>query len=230
MSYQVFAFFMGMLGSLHCLAMCGPLMLAMPATRSSKWVMLANTLGYQVGRTLMYGLLGLIVGIIGHSIDAAVWQQGMSIVIGLLLMGMGFFSIWGKHIQRIDQMQQMLVRPVIKWIGYWLHRPGGHLMVGMLNGMLPCGMVYIALAAALNAETAQGGGTFMLLFGLGTWPAMLSASVLGNILKRHIRIHVATWLPIISLLMGGWFILRGAGLDIPFMSPLIYPDGSVTCK
>lgn len=230
MNYHVFAFFMGLLGSLHCIAMCGPLLLAMPADRPAKWRAFVNTLGYQVGRTLMYGFLGLIVGVIGHSVGAVGWQQGMSMTIGLLLIGMGFLSIAGKRFQKITRMQQALVHPVISWIGYWLHRPGGHVMVGMLNGLLPCGMVYMALAAALSAETVQGGGLFMVLFGLGTWPAMLSVAVVGNIMKRRIRINIASWLPIICLLMGGWFMLRGASLDIPFLSPIIYPEGAVTCK
>ncbi|GGC19100.1 hypothetical protein GCM10011386_08710 [Parapedobacter defluvii] len=230
MNYLVFAFFMGLLGSLHCIAMCGPLLLAMPADRPSKWTTLGNTLIYQLGRTLMYGLLGLVVGFIGHSINVSGWQQGMSLSIGLLLIGIGVFSISGKHVHRVARMQQFLMRPVIRWIGYWFHRPGGHFIVGILNGLLPCGMVYMALVAALNTETIQGGGTFMLLFGVGTWPAMLSAAIVGNFLKRHVRINLAAWLPIICLVMGGWFMLRGAGLDIPFLSPLIHPEGAITCQ
>src|SRR5690606_34301715 len=101
--------------------------------------------------------LGLIMGLIGHSINMNGWQQGISIAIGLMLVGMGVFSISGQRFGRIARMQQALVNPVISWIGYWFHRPGGHFIVGILNGLLPCGMVYMALAAALNAETMQGG-------------------------------------------------------------------------
>ena len=230
MNYQVFAFFMGMLGSLHCLAMCGPLMLAMPATHSSKWQMFVNSLAYQVGRTFMYGLLGLSLGFLGHSINTVAWQQTVSLFVGFLLIAIGVFSISGKQIQQIGKIQQLLVGPIVKWIGYWLYKPGGHIVVGLLNGVLPCGMVYLALAAAVNAETAQGGGIFMLLFGLGTWPVMLSASLMGALLKRRVKLTIAYWIPLVSIVMGGWFILRGAGLDIPFMSPLIYPEGAVTCK
>ena len=178
----------------------------------------------------MYGGLGLIIGIIGHSMVANEWQQAVSIGTGILLAGIGLATLFGRHFQRVIRVQQVVVKPIINWIGYWLHRPGGHFIVGVLNGLLPCGMVYMAMAAALNADSVHGAGMFMLLFGLGTWPAMLSVSVIGNIAKRRIRLNFAFWLPMIYLLMGGWFLLRGANLDIPYLSPLIYPAGAVMCN
>lgn len=228
MSYHALAFFMGLFGSLHCVAMCGPLTLAVPGARS-RWRQLSNALTYQLGRVAIYGLLGLAIGFAGHSVEIAGWQQGISIATGLLLIATGLFSIWGRRIRHVVRWQQAFVQPVITWIGYWLYQPGGHFMVGMLNGLLPCGMVYMALAAALSADTVQGSGLFMLSFGLGTWPAMLSVSLIGNIARRRMRFNLAFWLPMISLAMGGWFLLRGAGLDIPYLSPLIYPQGAVTC-
>ncbi|SKB44923.1 hypothetical protein SAMN05660226_01381 [Parapedobacter luteus] len=228
MSYHVLAFFMGLLGSLHCAVMCGPLVLAVPGPRS-RWKRLSNTLMYQSGRTMTYALLGLMMGVVGHSIEVAGWQQSISIATGILLVCMALFSLWGRRLRQVVHWQQTFVHPVVKWIGYWLQRPGGHFMVGMLNGLLPCGMVYMALAASLSADTLQGSGVFMLSFGLGTWPTMLAVSLIGSAVKRRMRFNAAFWLPMISLLMGGWFLLRGAGLDIPYLSPLIYPDGAVTC-
>lgn len=221
---------MGLFGSLHCVAMCGPLVLAFAAdNRSRSWRVLANTILYQVGRVGMYGVLGLAIGAIGHLLEIKDWQRGITLFTGLLLIGMGLFSLFGKRSHRLARLQQRLVAPLTRWVGYWLYRPGGHLVVGMLNGLLPCGMVYMALAAALSAESMQGSGLFMVMFGLGTWPAMLSVALLSSFVKTRIRFNFAFWLPIVFILMGGWFLLRGANLNIPYLSPLIYPEGAIVC-
>ncbi len=230
MSYYTLAFFMGLFGSLHCVAMCGPLVLAVSIDkRRPRWRMLVNTVLYQLGRVMMYGILGLVVGVIGHSFEIKGWQRGITLFTGLLLVGMGLFSLVGKRFHGFVRLQQRFVNPLTRWIGYWLYRPGGHVVVGMLNGLLPCGMVYMALAAALSATSVSGGGLFMLLFGLGTWPAMLSVSLMASFAKTRIRFNFAFWLPIICLLMGGWFLLRGANLNVPYLSPLIYPKGAIAC-
>jgi len=229
MSYHTLAFFMGLFGSLHCVAMCGPLMVALPLSHGARWKVGVQLLVYQVGRVSVYTLLGLLVGALGNSVGLRGWQQFLSLASGLLLIGIGIFTLWGRHVPAVARMQERVAAPLTRWIGYWLYRPGGYLVVGCLNGLLPCGMVYMALAAALNADSVQGGGLFMLLFGLGTWPAMLLTATMGSFLKRHIRVNTARWLPVFYLLMGGWFVLRGANLDIPMLSPLIYPEGAILC-
>lgn len=230
MSYHALAFFMGLFGSLHCVAMCGPLVLALSTGNPcAPWRTVINKIGYQVGRVAMYGLLGLAMGGIGHLFEIKGWQQGITIFTGLMLIGGGLFSLFGRRFHGLLRLQQRFMIPLTRWIGYWLYRPGGHLIVGMLNGLLPCGMVYMALAAALSADSVGNGGVFMLLFGLGTWPAMLSVSLLAGFAKTRIRINLAFWLPMIFLLMGGWFLLRGANLDVPYLSPLIYPKGAIVC-
>ncbi|WP_353126350.1 sulfite exporter TauE/SafE family protein [Parapedobacter pyrenivorans] len=230
MSYYTLAFFMGLFGSLHCVAMCGPLVLAFSDGQShSPWQVVSNKLRYQFGRVMVYGLLGLAIGGIGRVFEIKAWQQGVTLITGVLLVGMGLFTLFGKRFDSFSRLQQQLVGPLTRWIGYWLYRPGGHLVVGMLNGLLPCGMVYMALAAALSADSVGGGGLFMLLFGLGTWPAMLSVSLLGSFAKFRARFNFAFWLPMLCIVMGGWFLLRGANLNIPYLSPLIYPKGAIVC-
>lgn len=230
MNYLVFAFFMGLFGSLHCVAMCGPLVLAMPTGNTSRWLQFANSLRYHLGRVLVYGVFGLLIGLIGHSFGGQGWQRGLTLLTGTLLVGAGIFMIMGNRAQSGFRWQQRALASLARWIGYWLHRPGGHLIVGALNGLLPCGMVYMALAAALSSESVAGAGLFMVLFGLGTWPALLLVSIAGHTVKKSLRINMTTWLPIICLVMGGWFLLRGANLDVPYLSPLLYPEGAITCK
>lgn len=230
MSYLALAFFMGLFGSLHCVAMCGPLVLAFTTdSRNRSWQVFANAILYHVGRVGMYGLLGLAIGALGHVLEVKDWQRGITLFTGFLLVGMGLLSLFGKRFHRFIRLQQQFVAPLTRWVGYWLYRPGGHLVVGMLNGLLPCGMVYMALAAALSAASLQGSGMFMVVFGLGTWPAMLTVALIGSWAKTRIRFNFAFWLPVLCILVGGWFLLRGANLDIPYLSPLIYPKGAIVC-
>lgn len=230
MSYPLLAFFMGLLGSLHCAAMCGPLVLALPSSGVSQWSAFLNKLVYQAGRLMTYVLLGLLIASIGNAISFRGWQQGVSIGTGLLLILAGVFMFAGKYSIFLIRQQQTLLAPLVKRMGYWLYRPGGNLFAGMINGLLPCGMVYMALAGALSANSVWNGGFFMLFFGLGTLPMMLSISVFGNFVRRYIQFNMATWLPAMFVIMGCWFLLRGANLDIPYLSPLIYPEGAITCN
>jgi sulfite exporter TauE/SafE len=230
MSYQYLAFFMGLFGSLHCVAMCGPLVMALPLDpAASKWKLFANRVMYQFGRVSVYGVFGLLLGVLGASIALQGWQQALSIATGILLIAMALIQFFQRSLPTLIQWQQRLIQPLIKQMSKWLYRPGGSFFAGVLNGLLPCGMVYMALAAALNADTIWGAGNFMLFFGFGTLPLMLIFAFLGSYFKTRIRANFASWLPVLFLIMGVWFLLRGANLDIPFLSPMIYPDGAMNC-
>lgn len=229
MTSDYLAFFMGLFGSLHCVAMCGPLLLALPSVGESQWTKAKNRLVYQIGRILTYGFIGLLIGFIGIGVTMKGWQQVLSITTGIVLILIALFHFIGTQNSSILRIQQKLLAPLIKQMGYWLHKPGGSFMTGVLNGILPCGMVYMALATALNTGGALSGARFMILFGLGTLPLLLLTAIAGNIIKSKIPFRLSAWLPFLFLIMGSWFILRGANLDIPFLSPLIYPDGMILC-
>lgn len=230
MSADYLAFFMGLLGSLHCVAMCGPLLLVLPTSGKTDAKLFANRIVYQFGRIITYALFGLIIGTISVGAEYRGWQQAISILTGVTLIGMGLFTLLGHHSSKLISMQQKLFAPLYRKMGYWLYQPGGNFLAGVLNGFLPCGMVYMALATALSTGSTMAGGKFMLLFGLGTLPLMLVTGVAGSYIKKHIPFNLSSWLPFLFLIMGGWFILRGANLDIPYLSPLIYPEGMVTCN
>jgi len=229
MTSDYLAFFMGLFGSLHCVAMCGPLLLALPSVGENQWAKAKNRLVYQIGRILTYGVIGLFIGFIGIGISMQGWQQVLSIATGVALIFIALFHFLGTKNSSILKIQQKLLAPLIKQMGYWLHKPGGSFMTGILNGVLPCGMVYMALATALNTGSAVNGARFMILFGLGTLPLLLATAIAGNFIKSKIPFRLSAWLPFLFLIMGSWFILRGANLDIPFLSPVIYPSGMILC-
>ncbi|WP_312697968.1 sulfite exporter TauE/SafE family protein [Sphingobacterium mizutaii] len=229
MTYHYLAFFMGLLGSIHCAVMCGPLLLAVQAGQKISWKTTFNKLLYQSGRILTYGLLGLLLGILGNAATIQGWQQGFSLVTGIILFAIGLFYIFGKSSSKLAAIQTKAIQPFAKFMSKWLYRPGGSFVAGVLNGILPCGMVYMALASAVNADSLSNSFLFMLLFGLGTLPLLLVFSFAGNYPKRIFKTSFSTVLPILFLIMGAWFILRGANLDIPYLSPLLHMDGAMNC-
>lgn len=229
MTYHYLAFFMGLLGSIHCAVMCGPLLLAVQAGQGISWKTTFNKLLYQFGRILTYGLIGLFLGLLGNVASLQGWQQGFSLVTGILLFTIGLFYMFGKSSSKLAAIQTKAIQPFAKFMGKWLYRPGGSFVAGILNGILPCGMVYMALASAVNADSIWNSFYFMLLFGLGTLPLLLVFSFAGNFPKRIFKKGFSTVLPVLFILMGLWFILRGANLDIPYLSPLIHVDGAMNC-
>ncbi|MCT1532016.1 MULTISPECIES: sulfite exporter TauE/SafE family protein [Sphingobacterium] len=229
MTYHYLAFFMGLLGSIHCAVMCGPLLLAVQAGQQITWKTTFNKLLYQFGRILTYGLLGLLLGLIGNVASIQGWQQGFSLVTGIILFGIGLFYMFGKSSSKLASIQTKAIQPFARFMSKWLYRPGGSFVAGILNGILPCGMVYMALASAVNADSLSNSFVFMLLFGLGTLPLLLLFSFAGNFPKRIFKKGFTTVLPILFLVMGAWFILRGANLDIPYLSPLLQVEGAMNC-
>ncbi|MGJ1420407.1 sulfite exporter TauE/SafE family protein [Sphingobacterium spiritivorum] len=229
MTYYYLAFFMGLLGSLHCAVMCGPLLMAFQGGQQMSWTVVFNKILYQSGRILTYGLLGVVLGLFGNLASIQGWQQWMSLLTGSILIGIGLFHLYGKQNSKFAKWQTTFITPFAKLMGRWLYRPGGSFVAGILNGLLPCGMVYMALAAALNAATVSGSFMFMVLFGTGTLPLLLAVSFAGHFPKKIFKFNFNKWLPALYLLMGIWFMLRGANLDIPYLSPLIHMNGAAHC-
>lgn len=229
MTYFHLAFFMGLLGSMHCAVMCGPLLIAVQGGASVTWRNTCNKLLYQSGRIFTYGLLGLFFGLFGVLASMQGWQQRFSLITGVFLLVLGGLQIFAKRSSWISKVQSRAVQPFVRIMSRWLFSPGGTFLSGMVNGLLPCGMVYMALASAVNAASITDSFLFMLVFGLGTLPLLLLISFIGNSNTLFLKNNFANLLPILYLIMGCWFILRGANLDIPYLSPLLNVDGALNC-
>lgn len=229
MTYHYLAFFMGLFGSIHCAVMCGPLILALQGGQSFSWLQVLNKFLYQFGRIGTYGLLGLGLGLLGRFASFQGWQQSFSIVTGIILVAFAITYFFAKNSSVLAKWQTKAIQPFARTMGKWLYRPGGSIVAGVLNGVLPCGMVYMALASAMNSDTVIGSAQFMLLFGLGTLPLMIVFSMLSSFFSKIIKVKFAQLLPLLFLIMGIWFILRGANLNIPYLSPLLHIDGAIQC-
>lgn len=213
------AFLLGLLGSLHCAVMCGPLMLSLPIQKSSYLKSAFQLLLYQFGRILTYTVLGILVGWAGSSFTVFTNQKTLSLIIGVILVAFVILQFTGYYQNKLSAIQFKIVAPISKLMGKLFGLPFWGFFAGLLNGLIPCGMVYLALATALNTATIEGGGTFMFLFGLGTTPLMLMISLGGIYLKKYIRFDSRKLIPWFMLFIGTLFILRSADLGIPFLSP-----------
>lgn len=226
-------FTLGAAGSLHCIGMCGPLSLALPVSQFSAAKKFLSLLVYQAGRVITYSLIGLLFGLAGRRLYLAGYQQAFSIGIGVLLLVMALLYFGRRrnfHVRPLTRFYSIIQ----EMIGRVLRSPAGmgrFLLLGIANGLLPCGMVYIALAATLSFQELSESISFMAMFGLGTLPAMMLAgyadTLIGPVQRRSFR----KLIPVFITLMGVLLILRGLDLGIPFISPSLphSPGTSISC-
>ena len=217
----VLAFTLGLFGSLHCVGMCGPIALLIPLQGQRKGFRYLQLGAYFIGKTLTYALMGLLFGLVGEGVFIAEYQQEFSIFAGLLMILMGLFSLLHLRVKGLGN-------PLLKGFSLLKNALGkqlskktitSSLSIGFLNGFLPCGLVYTALFGALAMGNWRGSMTYMTAFGVGTIPLMLLLILLGDFLPLALRRRLNQWLPLVIILVGILFILRGLGLGIPYLSP-----------
>jgi sulfite exporter TauE/SafE len=214
-------FTLGAAGSLHCVGMCGPLSLALPVQHLSKTKKFFSLLLYQFGRIITYSAIGLLFGLAGRRIYISGYQQWFSIGMGLLVLTLAvLYFIQNKtvHLKFLNQFYfsiQKLISRLLKSIT----GPFGFLLMGIANGLLPCGMVYIALAATLSFTEIIQSVSFMAMFGAGTLPAMMMVAYADQLIKLEVRQTLRKAIPFFVVIMGVLLILRGLDLGIPFISP-----------
>jgi sulfite exporter TauE/SafE len=221
MSYQNLAFMIGLLGSIHCVGMCGPLAFAIPSVKPGWGYLILNKLSYQMGRIVSYCLLGILIGLAGEQIWLAGIQQGVSILSGLLILSAAASRLFRFSVGNPDSI---FIKPFNKVFGYALKHKANHLIIGIINGFLPCGFVYLALAGALNTGAVNSAVSYMFWYGLGTLPLMFIAGISAGFTTQIFRRKINKVVPYFMVCLGLWFILRGLELNIPYVSPA--PAGS----
>lgn len=215
------AIILGLLGSLHCVGMCGPIAFMLPVDRSNTFKKVSQIGMYHFGRLLAYGLIGLIFGVVGKSLYIFGIQQQLSIAIGLLMILIVLIphKIIGKY--NLTKPLYKLISKVKSALGKALKKKTADtfLTIGFLNGFLPCGLVYMAVFGAIATGNLFQSSLYMVLFGLGTIPLMTTAIYLGKFLNSTLRQRIQKAIPIAVVIIGFLFILRGLGLGIPYISP-----------
>lgn len=220
-TFVVSAIALGFASGFHCIGMCGPIALSMGLTKKQTTNFYLQNLTYQFGRIFTYSLLGGILGIIGEGFEMAGFQQYLTIAVGILLIVMALFSFGGKDFASKIPFLSKFLFSVKSNLGKLLQKADyrSRFTTGVLNGFLPCGMVYMALTASLAAGGIWQGASYMALFGFGTLPFMFTVVLVGNLMNQAFRLKVLKTVPVIMIILGGLFILRGLELGIPYISP-----------
>lgn len=215
------ALVVGLAGSFHCAGMCGPIVLALPLYGHTLRRKVFGAVLYNLGRIVTYGLLGLVFGLIGQGLHLVGFQQVVSIVMGggmiIVALFPRFFRSYYNDKSHGFGCTGTLKNSFRKLFSVRSFR--SMFFIGVLNGLLPCGLVYIAVAGALAAGSVAGGSLYMIIFGLGTIPMLLVIATMGNVVSVSLRHKINKLIPILVILVGFFFILRGLSLGIPYLSP-----------
>ncbi|GAB2768424.1 sulfite exporter TauE/SafE family protein [Rhabdobacter roseus] len=215
------AFSMGLLSSFHCVGMCGPIALALPIHRGSRAQQVLGLLAYNGGRALTYALLGSLFGLLGSSFLWMGYLRYVTLAVGVLMVGYVLWPAylerhlrppgwWQRAVQRVKgQMARLLGRRHV----------GGWVLLGSLNGLLPCGMVYMAVISSVATGSALNGGLFMFTFGLGTLPAMMAVGYFKQWFTPPLRTRLRRLTPFLLALAGTWIVARSLFIQPPGTLP-----------
>lgn len=215
------ALLFGLLSSFHCIGMCGPIALMLPLDRNNQAKKVTQIITYHLGRLIAYALIGFVFGMLGKGFLLAGLQQKTSIILGIAIILV--VVIPEKVLANFN-----FSKPIFKMISVVKSALGTQFKnksyqslftIGLLNGFLPCGMVYVALFGAVAMQSPTLGVLYMIMFGLGTIPLMSSLVYLKNFMTISLRNKIQKAIPYVAVFIGTLFILRGLGLDIPYISP-----------
>lgn len=211
------AFILGLIGSLHCAGMCGPLALALPAGAGAGRDFLVGRLAYNLGRVGTYALLGGLFGLFGKTFSLLGMQRWLSIALGAGILVTALFSrnraLYVLLVQGVSRLKRVFAGS--------LKNPAhtSLLLLGSLNGLLPCGLAYAACASAASRGGAISGAFYMFVFGLGTAPMMLAIALSGKPFQMSLRLRLQPLVPATVLVVGMLLVLRGLSLGVPYISP-----------
>lgn len=228
------AFIFGLLGSFHCVGMCGPIAFMLPVDRSNTFRKVTQIATYHFGRVLSYSLIGLFFGLIGKSLYIFGFQQQLSIAIGILMIVIILLPIRIFNSYNLSKPIYKIISKIKSSLGQALKKKSADtfLTIGFLNGFLPCGLVYMAVFASLAMPNTTDSILYMALFGLGTIPLMTTAIYIGKFLNATVKQHIQKAIPVFVVIIGLLFILRGLGLGIPYVSPAPFSEiatGQIDC-
>jgi uncharacterized protein len=215
------ALLVGLVGSAHCAGMCGPIALALPLRSENWFTRVGGGLIYNLGRILTYMMLGAIFGLLGKGLHMAGFQLWTSVVIGILMIAMVVVPLIFKKMPSLNNVFESYSARLLTGFRSMFRKgtTGSLFGIGLLNGILPCGLVYVAVAGAINTGDVVSAMAYMALFGAGTIPVMLAVSIAGTMISLKLRIFVNKLSPYVIVLLGVLFILRGMSLGIPYVSP-----------
>jgi sulfite exporter TauE/SafE len=228
------AFVLGLISSLHCIAMCGPIAMMLPVDHQNEAKKISQIVTYNLGRLTAYATIGLIFGLLGRGFFLAGLQQKMSVFIGIIMIIVVLIpeKVFSKY--NFSKPVYKIISKVKSSLGNQFKKRTYKSLftIGLLNGFLPCGMVYVALFGAIAMQSASFGVLYMILYGLGTVPLMTIVVYVHSLIKLPFRNKIQKAIPYVAIVIGVLFILRGLGLGIPYISPSnmsLFVQGTPNC-
>lgn len=229
------ALILGLISSLHCIGMCGPIAMMLPVDRNNPTKKTLQILLYHAGRITAYASLGMVFGLLGKGLYLAGMQQWLSILAGviMILIAMVPERIFAKY--NFSKPIYKIISKVKTGLGSQFRKKGNKalFLAGLLNGYLPCALVYAALFGAIAMQSEIYGVAYMVLYGIGTIPLMSLVVYGATFIKSNLRQSFATIVPYAMVFIGMLFIVRGMGLGIPFLSPgdiSLFVQSGADCK
>lgn len=215
------AFIFGLISSLHCIGMCGPIAIMLPVDRSNQTKKTLQIFTYHLGRLAAYASIGFIFGLFGKGFSMAGLQQELSVLLGIIMIVIVVIPEKVFIAYNFSKPIFKLISKIKTTLGSQFKNKSYQSLftIGVLNGFLPCGMVYVALFGAVAMQSPSFGVLYMILFGLGTVPMMSSVVYLNSFLTLPFRNKIQKVIPYVAVCIGILFILRGLGLGIPYISP-----------
>ena len=220
---------LGFLGSFHCIGMCGPIALTIPVKRTSSLNIFMGSLIYNSGRIITYAIMGLFFGFLGQGFALAGWQNIISVSLGITILVLLFLPTFSKLPFKTGSVYRLLenLKSRIRKL-FGIHTLRSLWFIGLLNGLLPCGLVYLGIAGSIATGSAIKGSLFMAAFGLGTFPAMMAITAARDYISIRFRERVRKVVPVFIGIMAILLILRGLNLGIPYLSPSIESTNGIT--
>jgi uncharacterized protein len=215
------AFVIGFVGSLHCVGMCGPLTLMMMGSRKTLY---SFTL-YHAGRIMVYVLLGLLLGVIGQSLQLMELQKVITIALGATLILLYGIPNVRNRVERL-YYNSWFNRRVRKVLSNQLSTKKRWIVSGAANGFLPCGLTYVAAAGAIVLPTYAEAALFMIAFGLGTIPALALFTATGASLNSRFKRYIPNTISFIAILSGSLLLLRGLLITLPDFNQLVQTNAA----
>lgn len=208
------ALIMGVAGSLHCAGMCSPLAMAITSTNKTA---LTNRILYNLGRILTYGILGAAVAGVGFVLPISGFQNILSLVLGTGLILVAVIGYKGTRIPFVTNGLSQFSSGLKKiFSGIIRHKtPAAFLLLGAINGLLPCGLTFLALSVCLTLAAPIDGFMYMLLFGAGTLPVMLGLVSAAGFVTRKLRWNIQTITTGMMVISGVLLIVRVFLIHLP---------------
>lgn len=214
-------FIVGLVGSVHCIGMCGPIVIALPVFGENQLKILIGRVLYNLGRVVTYTTMGALFGLFGSRLVLFGLQQQMSIAFGAVIVLYVFTPRKIKNKIAEAFIYQTVTQFIKSHFAKMISKKSNSslFVIGLLNGLLPCGFVYVGIAGSISTGSVLSGALYMALFGLGTFPIMLAAAAFGKVINLNIKKRINKLIPAFAVILALLFILRGLNLGIPYISP-----------